>query len=862
MLLSTVLLVLSTSFKVCTTTQVIETSTANSTASIDARDSLDKWVDVFKGREGDNRMGGIKVHRLLEVDPLPPQNSTRIFSICLKYSESLAQLPKNSSGVELKKAFWRELKPLGLSLIHPLCAKVMADCGDVLTAEDLIELNEEHEVLICNNLDFISRIPDFSLMNPSQVLSFFESSIVMGLNLARIPNVIKTLKPESLIKLMEMMSWDLEDWEMRVLVDACGGVDALIKDFGDHLNSWNLIIKFPWVMQEATDLSPLKSSVDRLLTKLETKNYSLFHEKSQIFTALINLIVSQEFLLSANLFLIKTSSVDETLKTAAEEMNKTILVDKMRLKGILKESEDFGMLYVLSTTPLSPNVHDDLPRDLDIYENELPSTLVSFLDTWKQLIISNLGDTHVYVSGSTARILIGLVIANYSDEEFEEVVEFFKENRLNIFHIQSILSLKRAWPFSEKVNDLEKKYFTTDEFFMERSIKKLKNICVEASENYSIFLATRFVHDQLEESISSWVEFHLRLQVAGALIKQYDHTIFAKRLLPSLLEEDKDVGALIQEYPNIFLCSEVIDILLDDQTIFKTYPRLLHGLIDYKQFNGTHFQSLSVDFSKIRRGLSTIPMIQLVNYMKSKQGLIDDPISLLAAVPKSTWESQSFAKHFTMYYRAPMAIEDIDAFLQYVDVCFIGPKNAADDAKSLLWAAVKFVINTEVLYQELKVTEPANLTGKNSQLSNFFISTEAFYRPLVSMRLLKKEVEDEALKPFYAAVIKTLQSVPLSRHRLEKLISTVSSAKDKATPTDLLVLNLFPSFALKSADKNYTKSLQNFKVLINKLAETEEIKVFWLYLLAICAGDVEEITSKLEDERIPIYYRVLGKRTL
>jgi hypothetical protein len=859
MLLSAVLVALST-FKASITSATAASNANLSAAAIEPSDNflLDKWVEVFEGREGDVTKGGIKIHRLLEVDPLPPQNPTRIVSVCLKYSEKLAQLPKNRSGADLnaiKLAFWSEIRPWGLSLLHPLCAKVMADCGEALSANELIDLIEEHEFLICNNHDLVSKIPDYSLLSPDQVLSIFESPIALGLNLSKIPNVLRTLRPESLIKLMEMVAWDIEDWEMRVLVDARGGVEGLIKDLDGHLNSWSLLIKFPWVMQQVADFTPLKSSVDRLLIKLESRNYSKCNEKNQLFIALINLILSQEFLLSR--------------KNVSEEMSKAILNDKMRLNRILKESEDFGMLYVLSTTPLSSNTVRNLE---EVYEKELPETFGLFIDYWKQLITTNLGDTSVYVYGLTARTLVGIVISNYSDEEVDSVIEFYQENRLNVFHIESMSALKRTWPLSEKVNQLELKFFGSDELFTERSIEKLRNICREASGFYSNFLETRFDHFKLRDSICSWVEFQMRLQSAGALIKQYDQMMVAKRLLPLLLEDEK-IGTLIQEYPNIFLSSDVIDILLlesvsvdDDQAILRRYPRLLHGLIDYKQFSGTNFQSLPMDFSKIRRGLSTIPMIQMINFMKSKQGLIDDPIGFLAAIPKSAWESKSFIKHFSMYFRVPMLIEDLEEYLQYIDVAFIGPQIEFTDTKSLLWSVVKFVINTEILYQELKVVNPANLTGNKAKILNFLIRAESFHRNEATLKLTKEEIDEESLCPFYAVVIKTIQSVPLSLYRLEKIISTATGNGIKVIPSDLLLLNMFPSFSLKSGHKNYSKSLQNFKILIKKLGETEEIKTFWLYLLAVCSGDLEEIKAMLDDERIririPIYYRVLGKRII
>ena len=114
---------------------------------------LESWVEIFKSREGD-RKGGINLHRLLVVDPVPPQTPTRIISTCLKYSEKLGHAPKNSSDLNLiKLAFWEEIKPFGLSLLHPLCFKVMADCGEILNAQNLVELVESNEVLNCSNFD-------------------------------------------------------------------------------------------------------------------------------------------------------------------------------------------------------------------------------------------------------------------------------------------------------------------------------------------------------------------------------------------------------------------------------------------------------------------------------------------------------------------------------------------------------------------------------------------------------------------------------------------------------------------------------------------------------------------------------------
>ena len=822
-----------------TVSKVSTVSTVRKAFPLETTKSLDEWVQVFKAREGDGRKGGVRVHRLLETDPLPPQTPTRLLSLCLKYSEYQQNFAVSEYLGQLKKQFWEEIKPMGLSLLHPLCVRVMAECGDVLDAQEALDLIKFNPILVFSNHELLTRIPDYSLFTPEDVQLTFETPLLTGLNIAKIPNVLRTLSAESLVKLLEIMSWDLEEWEMKELVDARGGIEALVKDLSDHINSWHLLYKFPWIIEA---LSPNNSIVSRVISTLESKSY----QKDQIFIALINLIVLQEFLLQGNSIVMEGSSVDENFKKMTETLTRNVLEDKIRIKNILKESDDFTLLYQFISTPLSSHV-----ALIDgLYENVLPDSLTIFIENWKTLVKTFLGDSNAFGSSSTARTLIGLVIQNYPAEEetIEESLRFFSENRLRLLHFDSILALKRAWPLNEKVLQIEWEYFNQEksDALEKRSIVLFKEICQEAANFYMIFNQTRSNPDLYNGPIGAWVSFQMSLQAAGSILKQFDQNYVAQYLLPFLLK-DEQVGGLVEEYPNLFLSNEVITYLLEnDKDLFKKYPRLLHGLSDYSSFSGSDLQSLSIDFSNVRRGLSTIPTIQLINFLKSKQGLINDPIGFIGSLSPSIWNNTNYVKYLNFYFRSPLIIEEIE-YGKFIDAAYFSSQYVVGDAKNLLWLAVKFAINNEILYQEFLVADKTSLTGIKANIANWLFRAEGLYRPDFIVRLQKMDLSsEENLKPFYAAVIKTLQSVPLSRDRF-----TIDAIK-----------NLFPSFSVKSCEANFTKSIQNFKVIIGKFAENEDLKDFWLFLLAICSGDFEFVASRLADERIPLYYRVLGKRRL
>lgn len=488
--------------------------------------SLDEWVRVFESREADDRRGGVKVHRLLEVDPLPPQTPTRLLNICLKCSEDLSRTPASSPVEGLKKQFWEEIKPLGLSLLHPMCVRMMAECGDVLSAEEFANLVTEHPVLINSNYDLLTRVKDYSLLTPEHVQTVFETPLTMGLNIATLPNALKTLPAESLAKLLEMMAWDVEDWEMTALIDARGGLQGLITDLNDHLNSWNMLMKFPWIINELITTGQFKSMIPRILESLESGNYV----KEQMFMALVNLIVTQEHMLAAP----KVSHI--------HDISSSVLADKLKIKSLLKESSDLGDLYDLICTPLSSHQYS---VDNTLYENELSDTFEEFLDYWRELVNSYLGESNFFITSAYARNLFHLILQSFPESDADMAIDFFYGNRLHVMHHDSIFAMKRVWPFNEKVLKVERDLFDpqSSDISSHPVFARFRALCFEAKVYRVIFNDSKsLTRETASEAIGAWVTWQMQLQAAGALLKQFGHVYIAQRLLPVILKDEGRCG--------------------------------------------------------------------------------------------------------------------------------------------------------------------------------------------------------------------------------------------------------------------------------------------------------------------------------
>lgn len=801
------------------------TSTANIT-------DIAVMNETFRERESDMRFGGVRVHRVLEVDPLPLHSHTRTLSLCLECSEDLLTGANSNDRSEIKKRCWKEITALStVSLLHPLCVRVLGECGESVSAEEALEFAQKNPFMLSCNSALLQSIKDYSLFTPEHVTSVFEDPLASGMNLFQLQNALKTLPGASLARLLELTGWDLEDWEMKAVVEARGGATSLWNDIkSENLNAFNLITRFPGLITQIENF-PYENSIARIIDALDTAN------PQELFMAIVEAIMCQELLISANLSIYHMPGIPE--------FTRNILEDKIKLQEALQRSNDQKIrdLSVWARTPLAAIVKESQEKlndlldgvyddEIDFIEGKSPEEILAF---WKELVGKFFGDKHqFFYSGTVARSLIGMILTRLDfASDNATLMQFFTDNRVSVLHPMSTVYLKL------NLSEMTER----SELFAEIALGKFKKFAEESQQELEKFKGAK----SPKESIEGWVSFQWKLQAAGTSLKRYYPVHVVNDLLPIILRDVK-LNALLQEYPGIFLSQEMISAILQDNINFFTEnPALLYNLDDYRAFTGSHFQHLHFDFSKVRRGMSTIPQVQLISFLKARDGVIDDPISFLASLSPSTWLNPAFAKHLDSYYRASMLAEEPD-YGRLMNVLFTGVLNVpSKNSREVLWKTVKWAINLEIFYQELGVMENSNTLFR---ILKMLTEMEAFYRPAIVSHLenaIPKDDDDE-LVPLFKAAIKSIKTVPLSSDRFAALQTTPNS-------------NLFPNLSTKST-ANFAKTLQNFRMMVKKLAGSEESKGFWLFLLDICEGKWEELRDKVQDSTVPAYYRILLHRRL
>ena len=326
-----------------------------------------------------------------------------------------------------------------------------------------------------------------------------------------------------------------------------------------------------------------------------------------------------------------------------------LLAGKCKIQKFLKKK--LKVMEKLAGTPLTSLNHNSLdvlrelgagnefPYKCDLCYNEdgTKKSLSTVMEEWKDLGNGIMGDCYLFYSGFIGRSFFGSIISRFpeaSNKEIDSMIHFFMDNRSLFLHPDSMTMMRLAWPGRETFQTFEQEFFTTQYITSKNGdlIKDgLRTMVQDAMTNFHAFNSSNGQFEKVQENISAWLSFHMNLQNAANILKQFSTTFVADFLLPSLLEDDV-LGRIFEEFPNILVPEEVIKYLLEGHKfeLFKKHPRMLSGLGNYWEFKMDHFKALhnEIDFTSIRRGLYTVPPIQLVSFMKSKHFIITSIITL------------------------------------------------------------------------------------------------------------------------------------------------------------------------------------------------------------------------------------------
>lgn len=846
---------------------VLETVEESTQFVCDKAMGINDWILKFQNREGNGRQGGVAVHRIIEADPIPLYSDDRYLSICFKYADELIGFKgSEEEKTRLKKNFWGESAPLQYELMHPLCFKVMAECADVLEAKEVSKMADTVPYLLISNFDLLANIRNFSRFNPGHVKATFESPLRGGLNLSKIENALRTLPRVSLVSLLELTMWDLTEWEMNSLLKERNGIEGLLKDCNGHFNLIPLLFRYSYMIP---DFQRYAIDFEAPMTKWTKAIKDHRYNHDQIFIASVNMIIAHEHAISIHL---SSYLAGEDVEANINFIRK-LLADKLQFQKLL--TNKLNVLKKWATSPLTLLIHNSIeilheisagdifPYTTDILLNEdgTMKSLLTIQDEWKRIGASITGDRHLFHSGSQSRTIFEMIISRCpeaADEEIDSITRYSMNNRPLFFDRNSMASVHLAWYGREIVQTFVQEHFLSTQMnsrIMTFIKDTLKPRIQDALANYKIFESTNGIYEKMQENISAWVSFQMGLQNVANQLKQFNVAFVSACVIPSLLQDDL-MRNVIEEYPNIFVYEELVNYMLENNNLglFQEHPKILYGLGNYWEFKMNHFKSLEIDFTSIRRGIYTVPPIQLASFLKSKQGMIDDPVSFIGSMSQTkVWSVPSFAKYLGPYFRIPLLIEDF-SLAKYLEIGYAEPLNASTaDPISFIWSVTKWAINCEIYFQELILTEKANLSGEYSNLDTMLLSFESNYRKKIIEKAKSVVLGDldEDLKSVYNAVIKTLQVTPLSKDRLHRFISD-------ARPNIL-----FPKLSRNPA--TLERSINNFRIFVMRYSNpsTGE-RDLWMLLLDVCNGTInpDVVDSFISSSKAPIYYKSLLARKL